>query len=88
MELETFNFAIAIALFFIYFILDAINAFFTIKVIEMSGFHAASAGCTMHFFIAIGVLCYVNNFLYVIPMMIGSWCGIFTLLTIRSIRKK
>ena len=83
MDLTTFNFGIAAALFCIYFILDAINSYFTIKVVQMAPIHAASAGCTMHFFIALGVLCYVNNFLYLIPMMMGSWLGIFVLLSYR-----
>lgn len=83
-ELQTFNFGIAFALFGIYFLLDAINSYFTIKVVQMAPLHAASAGCTMHFFIALGVLCYVNNFLYLIPMMMGSFAGIFTLLTYRK----
>jgi len=88
MDLTTFNFGIAIALFFIYFMLDAINSYFTIKVIQMSPIHAASAGCTMHFFIALGVMCYVNNFLYLIPMMLGSFAGIYTLLTVRRLLVK
>ena len=83
-QLETFNFGLAVGLFGIYFLLDAINAFFTIKVIQMAPFHAASAGCTMHFFIALGVISYVNNFWYLIPMMAGSWFGIFTLLSYRK----
>jgi len=87
MDIATFNFGIAAALFCIYCILDAINSYFTIKVVEMSAFHAACAGCTMHFFIALGVLCYVNNFLYLIPMMMGSWTGIFLLLTLRRLKK-
>ena len=83
MDPATFNFGIAAALFCIYFLLDAINSYFTIKVVQMAPTHAACAGCTMHFFIALGVLCYVNNFLYLIPMMMGSWLGIFSLLSYR-----
>jgi hypothetical protein len=88
MEMENFSWGIAIALFFIYLILDALNSYFTLKVVEMSAAHAAFAGCTMHFFIALGVICYVNNFLYLIPMMMGSWCGIYLLLTIRRLRRQ
>ena len=83
LDISTFNIWIAIALFFIYFILDAINSYFTIKVVETNPVCAASAGSSMHFFIALGVCCYVNNFLYLIPMIMGSWTGIFCLLTYR-----
>jgi len=78
-----FSFGIAAGLFGIYFLLDAINSYFTIKVVQMAPGPAATAGCTMHFFIALGVLSYVNNFWYLIPMMMGSWMGIFTLLSYR-----
>jgi hypothetical protein len=88
MDPQTFNFGLAVGLFGIYFLLDAINAYFTIKVVQMAPFHAASAGCTMHFFIALGVLSYVNNFWYIIPMMAGSWLGIYTLLSYRRYKNK
>lgn len=85
--MEAFSFGIAAALFGIYFLLDAINSYFTIKVVQMAPGPAATAGCTMHFFIALGVLSYVNNFWYLIPMMMGSWLGIYTLLSYRRYKK-
>jgi|GEM_PF-1918225 hypothetical protein len=88
MDPQTFNFGLAAGLFGIYFLLDAINAYFTIKVVQMAPFHAASAGCTMHFFIALGVISYTSNFFYLIPMMTGSWLGIYTLLSYRRYKNK
>ena len=88
MGTETFNFGIAAALFGVYFLLDAINSYFTIKAVQMSPGPAACAGCTMHFFVALGVLSYVNNFWYLIPMMMGSWLGIYTLLNYRKYKSK
>lgn len=88
MDPQEFDFVIAAILFVVYFILDAINSYFTIKVVQVAPIHAASAGCTMHFFIAVGVIFYVNNFLYIFPMMMGSWLGIYTLLSYRKRKSK
>ncbi len=86
--MDPFNIFLAAGLFVIYFLLDAINSYFTIKVIEMAPYPAAFAGCTMHLFIALGVLSYTNNFWYLFPMMTGSWFGIYMLLSYRKHKAK
>jgi hypothetical protein len=34
-------------------------------------------GAIMHFILALGVLSYVQNYLYIIPLALGSWVGTF-----------
>lgn len=62
-----------------YFVLDGMYAVYTIKVTEKRPVAAATIGACMHFIIAFGVLSYVQSFLYVVPIAIGSWLGTYTM---------
>lgn len=75
----SFSYLSAVVILVAYFVLDALYAFYTIKVTEKRPFSAASIGALMHFILAFGVLSYVQNFLYVIPITIGSWFGAYTM---------
>lgn len=76
---EHFSFPTAVLIMVAYFVLDAMYAYYTIKVTEKRPVSAASIGALMHFILAFGVLSYVQNFLYVIPIAIGSWLGTYTM---------
>jgi len=52
-------------------------AYYTIAVMKKKPLTAASIGASMHFLIAFGVLNYVQNYLYVIPLALGSWIGTY-----------
>jgi hypothetical protein len=73
----SFDFVIAGTVFVAYLLIDAMYAYYTLSIAEKRPFAAASTGALMHFLIAFGVLSYVQNYLYVIPLAIGSWFGTY-----------
>lgn len=74
---QSFNFKIAAVVFFVYLLVDAMFAHYTLAVTKNKPIAAANVGSMMYFFIAIGVLNYVQNYLYVIPLVLGSWIGTY-----------
>lgn len=74
-----FHFGMGLLILVAYFVLDAMYAYYTIKVTEKRPVSAATIGALMHFIIAFGVLSYVHSFLYVFPIVIGSWLGTYSM---------
>jgi hypothetical protein len=74
---QSFDFKIAGVVFIAYVMIDAMYAYYTITVTKKRPFAAASVGALMHFLIALGVLNYVQNYLYVLPLALGSWIGTY-----------
>ena len=75
--LRDFDFGIAFLIFLAYIVVDGMYAFYTLEVTKRKPYSAATIGALMHFLLAIGVLNYVKNFLYLIPLALGSWIGTF-----------
>ena len=73
----SFNFLIATAILFSYMLVDGMYAYYTIEVIKKKPFASANTAALMHFLIAFGVLNYIHNYLYVVPIAIGSWIGTY-----------
>ena len=63
--------------FIAYMLIDAMYAYYTLAVTRKRPVISASVGAMMHFLIAFGVLNYVENYLYVVPLALGSWCGTY-----------
>ena len=74
---SSFNFEIALVIFVAYIIVDGMYAYYTLQVTKRNPFSAATTGALMHFILAVGVLSYVQNYLYLIPLALGSWIGTF-----------
>jgi hypothetical protein len=74
---SSFDPLLALAVFFVYIVTDGLYALYTLSVSKELPARAASFGAIMHFFLAFGVINYVNNFLYVIPLAAGSWVGTY-----------
>ncbi|MBX9906953.1 hypothetical protein K2X96_03580 [Patescibacteria group bacterium] len=74
---QTFNPLTALLVFVAYLVVDAMYAYYTIAVMDKRPVRAATVGSLMHFLIALGVLSYVQNYLYIIPLALGSWVGTF-----------
>lgn len=72
-----FNFGLALIILLAYVIIDGLNAHYTYRVTKRKPFAAATTGSIMYFIIAFGVLNYVGNFLYIIPLAMGSWIGTY-----------
>lgn len=75
--MEDFNIWIAVGVFVAYLAVDALYAMYTITVVERRAIASANISFVMHFLLAVGVLSYTDNFIYIIPLAIGSWVGTF-----------
>ena len=82
----TFSWQIALSVFLAYVIVDMLYAKYTLLVNQLRPAVAATAGALMYFLLAVGVLNYANNALYLVPLAIGSWVG--TYFTVERERKK
>lgn len=76
---QSFDFKIAVAIFVAYLLIDAMFAYYTLAVTRKRPIAAANVGSLMYLLIAFGVLNYVENYLYVVPMVIGSWIGTYVI---------
>ncbi len=74
---QQFDFAVAGVVFVAYMVTDALYAYYTLAITRKQPIVAASVGSGMHFLIAFGVLQYVQNYLYIVPLAIGSWIGTY-----------
>ena len=86
LHLESFNFLTALVVFIIYIFIDGMYAYYTLAISNKKAFESATVGALMHFLIAFGVLNYIQNYLYVIPLALGSWIG--TYLIVKKDAKK
>lgn len=77
LSLQDFSFLTALLLVGAYIVIDGLYAYYTIQIAKRKALNAASTSAVMHFLLAIGVLNYVHNFLYIIPLAIGSWIGTY-----------
>lgn len=75
--MEDFNVWIAIGLFSAYLVVDSLYAIYTISVVERKAFLSANISFTMHLLLAVGVVSYTDNFLYILPLASGSWIGTY-----------
>lgn len=74
-----------VAVFVIYFLIDIFWAVYTNAVTSRSAGTAATAGALTYAASAAGVLSYVQNRWYIVPMFLGAWAG--TYLTVRVMKK-
>lgn len=83
-SVDDFNIILAIVILFAYILIDGMYAFYTQSVIKGKAFVSATTSSVMHFLIAFGVLNYVRNFWYIIPLAIGSWIGTYIVVKMES----
>jgi hypothetical protein len=83
---ETFSWFSAVVVFFAYFTLDVLYAMYIQKVVEKKPALAATIGASAYIASAIGVMHYTQNTLYFIPMVIGSWLGIYVVVKRAAIK--
>lgn len=60
-----------------YFIYDVVYAHFMLSVTGLKAGLAANLSSLLYVISAIGVLSYVENFIYTIPIVIGGWLGTY-----------
>lgn len=74
---EQFDPTVAALIFVAYTVLDALIAKYTIEVANLDEYRAATTGVISHFLLAFGVINYTQNWLYIFPLVAGSWIGTF-----------
>ncbi len=74
---HAFDLKIALLVFVAYIVIDGMYAYYTLAVTSKKPVTAATVGALMHFLIAFGVLNYIQNYLYLIPLALGSWVGTY-----------
>lgn len=82
-----FNWFLAIGLFFAATFLDAIFALYTVAVIKTQPFRAASLSFLTYTLEAVGVVNYVNNGWYLVPLAIGAFVGSYAVVKRESNKK-
>lgn len=76
-HLDEFEPLTALIVFLVYVIVDGMYAYYTLAVSQKKPVMSATTGSLMHFLLAFGVISYVQNYLYLIPLAIGSWIGTY-----------
>lgn len=79
---QTLNPWLALLVFAAYVLIDGMYAYYTIAVTKRRPVASATVGSLMHFLIAFGVLNYVQNYLYLIPLALGSWVGTYVIVSL------
>lgn len=85
---QGFNFTTAFFIFVAYFLVDALYALYTLSVVNLKPVVSATIGALMYFLLAVGIINYVNNYLYLIPLAVGSWLGTFVVVFVKKKMKK
>lgn len=74
---QSFSLLTAAMIFFAYMLVDALYAYYTQMVIKKDPLKAANFGSAIYFISAIGVLTYIDNYLYIVPLVVVSWFGTY-----------
>ena len=82
-----FNIWLAIGLFFAATLLDAIFALYTVAVINTNPFRAASLSFLTYMLEAVGVVNYVENKLYLLPLAVGAFVGSYAVVKWEAVKK-
>ncbi len=77
MNMDHINWLVVAALFVGYIVVDGLYAYYTLAIVKRQALTAASTSLVMHFILAAGVLSYTRNYLYVIPLALGSFVGTY-----------
>jgi len=83
-NLQNFSFVTAFLIFIAYFFADALYAYYTLSVLSLKPYTSATVGALMYFLLAFGIINYVNNYLYLIPLVLGSWLGTFIVVSVKK----
>jgi hypothetical protein len=82
-----FNWLQAIGLFFAALVLDAIFALYTIAVIKSKALLAANMSLLTYVLGAVGVVSFVHNKWYIIPLSLGAFVGSYAVVKYEAIKK-
>ena len=76
-NLHSFSWTTAIFIFLAYFFLDMMYVRYTLAVVSKKPVVAANVGSLMYILMAFGIFNYTQNFIYILPVGLGSWLGTY-----------
>lgn len=79
-DLKLPDLKISLLLFVLQILIDSAYCIYTKSVAQNKPLKAAISGASIHFFLAIGVINYVKNYFYVVPIALGSFVGTYFIL--------
>jgi uncharacterized protein YebE (UPF0316 family) len=82
-----FNWLQAIGLFFASFALDAIFALYTVAVMKTKPLQAASWSLLTYLLYAVGLVSFIDNKWYLIPLSVGAFAGAYAVVKYEAIKK-
>lgn len=62
------------------FCVDSLYAFYTLRLVEKKAFQSAFSGSMIHILTAFTVISYTQNYLYLVPLVIGSFIGTYVVI--------
>jgi hypothetical protein len=82
-----FNWFLALGLFVVASLLDAVFALYTVSVINTKPARAASLSFVTYMLEAVGVVNYIDNRLYLAPLALGAFAGSYAVVKWEAIKK-
>ena len=76
-DVEPFSISIALSVFMAYLAIDWLFTEYTLSIVELKKARAANVGALIYLLGAFGVVSYVADPWYVIPMAMGGWLGTY-----------
>ena len=75
--MEPFSFITALCVFLVYLAIDLLFTEYTLCIVQLRKFKATTVGALITLLGAFGVVSYVADWRYVIPMAMGGWLGTY-----------
>jgi hypothetical protein len=84
---NNFDLKLAILIFVAYVVFDAFYALYTLHVTRLNEWRASNSAVIVNFISAFAVINYTQNWLYIVPLLAGSWVGTFIVVRNQRIKK-
>ena len=81
------SFGTCVVLFVVYFIFDILYAKYILAVSKLRALRSANISAVLYILSAIGTLSYVDNILYIVPILGGTWLGTYLSLAVATKNK-
>ncbi len=76
-SLQHLDLGIGLLIFCAYIFIDGLYVAYTYSIVKKEPVLAATMGAIMYLLLAFGIVNFVDNFLYVVPLVAGSWLGTY-----------
>ena len=87
MAANNFDLRLAIVIFIAYVVFDAFYALYTLHVTRLNEWRASNSAVIVNFISAFAVISYTQNWLYIVPLLAGSWMGTFIVVRAQRLKK-